>query len=104
MAGGLAGGMAAAVTTPLDVVKTVLQTRGCTCLTEDAVALRRVAGFSDAARFIYERRGGVRGFFRGLGPRVMAHVPATAISWTTYEFLKMAILSETNSEMTIHKL
>ncbi|KAJ3247229.1 Fe(2+) transporter [Chytriomyces hyalinus] len=84
VAGGLAGGMAAALTTPLDVVKTVLQTKGSS---EDA-AVRNVKGLNDAVALI-RRQSGWRGFFRGIGPRVMTHVPATAISWTTYEFLKI---------------
>ncbi|ORY43455.1 putative MRS4-protein of the mitochondrial carrier family, partial [Rhizoclosmatium globosum] len=89
MAGGLAGGMAAAITTPLDVVKTLLQTRG---VSEDA-AVRKVNGFSDAAKLVYQR-GGVKGFFRGFQPRILTHMPAAAISWSTYEFLKMTVLGD----------
>ncbi|KAI8828062.1 mitochondrial solute transporter [Chytriomyces cf. hyalinus JEL632] len=84
VAGGLAGGLAAALTTPLDVVKTVLQTKGSS---EDAV-VRNIKGLKGAVGLIY-RQSGWNGFFRGIGPRVMTHVPATAISWTTYEFLKI---------------
>ncbi|KAJ3210507.1 Fe(2+) transporter [Entophlyctis luteolus] len=88
LAGGIAGGLAAAVTAPLDVVKTLLQTRG---VNDDVRVRTNVNGFKDASKFIYQNYG-LKGFLRGVGPRVLTHVPATAISWTTYEFLKMAIL------------
>ncbi|KAI8621478.1 mitochondrial carrier domain-containing protein [Chytriomyces sp. MP71] len=98
IAGGLAGGLAAAATTPLDVVKTLLQTRG---VSED-VDVRRVKGFKSAVRLIQRQgmaNGGSRwaGFFRGVGPRVMTHVPATAISWSTYEFLKVYFVGTKNA-------
>ncbi|KAI9334127.1 putative MRS4-protein of the mitochondrial carrier family [Obelidium mucronatum] len=85
VAGGVAGGLAALVTTPLDVIKTVLQTRG---VSED-LAVRNVTGFREALGVVLERGGGVKGLFRGWKPRVLTNVPATAISWTTYEFLKV---------------
>ena len=31
---------------------------------------------------------GVRGYFRGIKPRLALHTPAVAISWTTYELFK----------------
>ncbi|KAI9139201.1 mitochondrial carrier domain-containing protein [Paraphysoderma sedebokerense] len=83
IAGGLAGAIAAAVTNPLDVAKTVLQTKGDS---SDA-AVRSVRGFADAMKIIYERNG-LKGFWKGVRPRVMSHAPATAISWTTYEYFK----------------
>ncbi|KAI9334126.1 mitochondrial carrier domain-containing protein [Obelidium mucronatum] len=97
MAGGLAGGMAAAVTTPLDVVKTLLQTRG---VSEDA-AVRKVDGFMDAAKLVYQRNG-VKGFFRGFQPRILTHVPAVAISWSTYEFLKMTFIGDHSTGHHLH--
>lgn len=76
VAGGLAGGVAAAVTTPLDVIKTLLQTRGNAIEPE----LRNVRGLVEAARII-KRRGGYGGFFRGLRPRIITTMPSTAICW-----------------------
>ncbi|KAG6332650.1 hypothetical protein ID866_6435 [Astraeus odoratus] len=86
IAGGLAGGVAAGVTTPLDVAKTLLQTRG----TSQDSELRRVAGMLDAFRIIC-RRDGMRGFFRGVSPRVLTHMPSNALCWLSYEFFKVAI-------------
>jgi uncharacterized membrane protein len=76
-AGGLAGAFAAGVTTPLDVVKTLLQTRGTAVDAE----IRQANGLWHAASIIH-RRDGWRGFFRGLRPRVLTTMPSTAICWS----------------------
>jgi len=86
VAGGIAGGVAAGLTTPLDVAKTLLQTRG----TAHDAELRNVRGILDACRIIY-RRDGLKGFGRGLSPRVMTHMPSNALCWLSYEFFKAAI-------------
>jgi solute carrier family 25 (mitochondrial iron transporter), member 28/37 len=80
-AGGLAGAVAAAVTTPLDVAKTLLQTRG----TSEDKEIRRANGISDAIRLIW-RKDGLKGFARGLTPRVLTFVPSNALCWMSYEF------------------
>ncbi|WEW60619.1 Fe(2+) transporter [Emydomyces testavorans] len=82
-AGALAGAVAAAVTTPLDVIKTVLQTRG---LAEDA-EVRTARGLFNAAAII-KKQFGWSGFFRGMRPRIIATMPSTAICWTSYEMAK----------------
>jgi solute carrier family 25 iron transporter 28/37 len=74
------------------VIKTILQTRG---VSEDE-KVKRTRGFVDAFKIIRERNG-YRGFFRGVLPRLMTHVPSTAICWTTYEFIKMCLLQERNA-------
>jgi|EP01047_Picozoa_sp_COSAG01_P058165 solute carrier family 25 iron transporter 28/37 len=79
VAGGVAGGCAASFTTPLDVVKTRLQTQGATN--------QRYSGALDAVETIY-RQEGLSAFGRGMGPRVLFHVPSMAICWTTYESFK----------------
>jgi len=76
VAGGLAGGIAAAVTTPLDVIKTLLQTRGTVTDPE----IRNARGLREAAAII-KRRNGWNGFFRGLRPRIITTMPSTAICW-----------------------
>ncbi|KAJ2355675.1 Fe(2+) transporter [Coemansia sp. RSA 2618] len=85
-AGGLAGAVAALLTTPIDCCKTLLQTRGASADAE----VRAASSMSTAMRIIYQRQG-LRGFLRGARPRVIANMPATAISWTTYEYFKWAI-------------
>ncbi|KAI0226094.1 Fe(2+) transporter [Massospora cicadina] len=63
LAGGLAGAVAAAFTNPLDVTKTLLQTRGSSTDPE----ILKTSGFIKAARLIYTREG-LKGFTRGLTP------------------------------------
>jgi solute carrier family 25 (mitochondrial iron transporter), member 28/37 len=84
VAGGVAGGTAAALTTPIDVIKTVIQTRG----TGD----QRVKWMTDAVRLIMKERG-LRGFARGIVPRILTFVPSTAVCWTTYEYFKYAFVN-----------
>ena len=76
VAGGLAGAVGAAITTPLDVIKTLLQTRG----TSREATIRECKGLREAAKIIYQREG-AKGFLRGLQPRVVTTVPSTAICW-----------------------
>ncbi|KAJ1525289.1 hypothetical protein ONE63_010112 [Megalurothrips usitatus] len=77
ISGGIAGGIAAAITTPLDVCKTLLNTQQAA----------RTDGFFEAVKTVH-RLGGVRGFFRGLAARVLFVCPSTAICWSTYELFK----------------
>ena len=77
VSGALAGGIAAAVTTPLDVCKTLLNTQQEGATTGLVEAVKKVYLF-----------GGPMGYFRGLQARVVYQMPATAICWSTYEFFK----------------
>ncbi|KDQ19007.1 hypothetical protein BOTBODRAFT_170978 [Botryobasidium botryosum FD-172 SS1] len=94
IAGGLAGGFAAALTTPLDVAKTLLQTRG----NSQEAEIRNAKGMLDAFRIIW-RRDGLRGFSRGLTPRVLTFMPSNALCWLSYEFFKVAIGAHTSSPL-----
>ncbi|KAG6844633.1 hypothetical protein H0H87_005290 [Tephrocybe sp. NHM501043] len=89
VSGAAAGAVAAAVTTPLDVAKTILQTRG-TSVDSD---IRNCRGMADAFRVIW-RRDGLKGFGRGLTPRVLTIMPSTALCWLSYEFFKAAIRTD----------
>ncbi|KAF7723936.1 Fe(2+) transporter [Apophysomyces ossiformis] len=93
IAGALAGAVASSVTTPLDVVKTVLQTRGHS----HDMRVRNVRGLMDAMSIIKERYG-IRGFFRGFRPRVLTHMPSAAISWSVYEYFKWFMDANNNSK------
>ncbi|KAJ3486791.1 hypothetical protein NLI96_g3973 [Meripilus lineatus] len=86
VSGGLAGAVAGGVTTPLDVAKTILQTRG----TSSDPEIRGVKGMVDACRVIWVRDG-MKGFWRGLAPRVLTFMPSNALCWLSYEFFKAAI-------------
>lgn len=140
LAGAIAGFTAAAATTPLDVIKTKLQTQSLTPCSRSSGAsaagnlshivtsvvnsnpyfgLGAVRGVGTAAASSSASAGcpklhlpltaapgllryenaihafrriwveeGPAGFFRGVGPRMMAHGPAVGISWTAYEMSK----------------
>ncbi|MCJ1471640.1 Fe(2+) transporter [Lambiella insularis] len=83
VAGGLAGGFAAGLTTPLDVIKTLLQTRG----TASDAKIRTAKGLIVAASII-KHEYGYGGFFRGWRPRIITAMPSTAICWSSYEMAK----------------
>ncbi|CAK7891547.1 mitochondrial RNA-splicing protein Mrs4p [[Candida] anglica] len=87
VSGGIAGGIAAALTNPFDCIKTALQTRGISTNPE----MRAVTGFSSAAKALL-KEGGSKAFIRGLKPRIIFNVPSTAISWTAYEMAKELLL------------
>ena len=80
IAGGLAGACAGLVSTPLDVVKTRIQTQ----MGGDRVRAKR------ALVVVKElwRAEGMRGFTRGASARVLYFMPSAAICWTTYETMK----------------
>eukprot|EP00252_Welwitschia_mirabilis_P026247 TRINITY_DN8522_c0_g1_i1.p1 TRINITY_DN8522_c0_g1~~TRINITY_DN8522_c0_g1_i1.p1 ORF type:complete len:331 (+),score=65.21 TRINITY_DN8522_c0_g1_i1:465-1457(+) len=81
-AGGAAGALASAVTTPLDVIKTRLQCQG-------VCGADRYNGSSilNAAQMIVSKEG-AKALLGGLKARVLFHTPAAAICWSTYEACK----------------
>ncbi|KAG7033755.1 MRS3, partial [Cucurbita argyrosperma subsp. argyrosperma] len=81
-AGAAAGSLAAALTTPLDVVKTRLQCQGvCGCDRFSSSSIGYVLG-----RVV--KQDGYNGLMKGWIPRVLFHAPAAAICWSTYEASK----------------
>ncbi|KAI9484085.1 MAG: mitochondrial carrier domain-containing protein [Benjaminiella poitrasii] len=89
IAGAIAGAVASSVTTPLDVIKTLLQTKG----SSTDVQIKNANGLKEAASIIYNRYG-LKGFFRGFKPRVLTNMPSTAISWSVYEYFKWFLASD----------
>ena len=89
VSGAVAGAVAAAITNPLDVCKTLLNTQE-PLLASASSSLRttgQVRGLFQAASTIYSCCGS-RGFFQGLQARVMYTMPSTAIAWSVYELFK----------------
>ena len=84
LSGAGAGAFASAITTPLDVAKTLLNTQEQSKLLQRN---QRIHGMFGALGKIY-RMVGVRGFFKGMTPRVVYQSPSTAICWSVYEFFK----------------
>ena len=83
LAGAVAGGIAAAATTPLDVVKTRL-------MTQAAAARDGYAGWSDALARI-AREEGVGALFRGVHVRVAWISVGGAIFFGAYEEARRAL-------------
>lgn len=95
VSGAIAGAVAAAVTTPLDVCKTLLNTQE-----QCVVDLRRtpIRGLVDSVKIVHQMNG-LSGYFKGLQARVVFQMPATAIAWSVYEFFKYFI-TKTHAERT----
>ena len=102
ISGAGAGAVASALTTPLDVCKTLLNTQECclastggpTCAlprssvgtsTTKSLATGEATGLISAVRVIYVQ-GGLPAFFKGLTPRILYQMPSTAVAWSCYEF------------------
>jgi len=77
MAGAMAGAIAGTFSTPLDVVKTFIQTHPSNKDLNTAQVMRRIV-----------RRKGARLLFAGAGARAMTCAPAAGICWTAYETMK----------------
>lgn len=90
ISGGVAGSVAALVTNPFDVCKTLLNTQEVCCNSGKAVD----RGFLTAARTVVTCRGW-SGFFRGAQARMIFQMPSAAISWSVYEFFKFFIGQQT---------
>ena len=111
IASSVAGFVASAVTTPLDRIKTALQTQqlapicgrrrqNCPMKSKNSNAAMGIpssatpkhVNWQHAAKTIWIEEGFL-GFWRGILPRILSHTPAVAISWTTYETAKHYLLS-----------
>ncbi|XP_028279222.1 mitoferrin-2 isoform X2 [Parambassis ranga] len=106
--GALAGAIAAAATTPLDVCKTLLNTQESLTIGSQSSgqgssqgAHRQISGLAHAFRTVY-RLGGLQGFFKGVQARVIYQMPSTAISWSVYEFFKYGLTKHQHKRRTQH--
>lgn len=102
--GAAAGAVSAAVTTPLDVCKTLLNTQ------EDGVLRGGVgasgsghlSGMANAFRTVY-RLGGAAAFFKGVQARVIYQMPSTAIAWSVYEFFKYFLTRQEHQQLQLQQ-
>lgn len=79
--GGFAGAAAAAATTPLDVIKTVMM---CTASSRPT--------FISAAKAIVSEGKGLAPFFRGIGPRALSNGLNSAIFFCFFEAIRQSLL------------
>ncbi|XP_062995463.1 mitoferrin-1 isoform X1 [Elgaria multicarinata webbii] len=89
ISGAVAGAVAAAATTPLDVCKTLLNTQENMVLSSVNIS-GHLSGMANAFRTVYQL-GGVAGYFKGVQARVLYQMPSTAIAWSVYEFFKYVL-------------
>lgn len=82
LAGGAAGGTTAVFVSPLEVLKTRLQTQA----RGSAKYLGGIHIYGGLKQIVAEE--GPRGLYRGLGPQFVALLPNWAVYFTTYENLK----------------
>lgn len=81
--GGVAGAAAAAATTPLDVVKTVMM---CTASSRPTLI--------GAARSVMREGKGLAPFFRGVGPRALSNGLNSAIFFCFFEAIRQVLLKQ----------
>ena len=81
LSGGLAGGISVYVTNPVDVVKTNMQ----------GMEAHKFDGAMDCMRKIM-RNEGVKGFYKGVNPRLIRVVMENALSFTIYEHVKEVVM------------
>ncbi|CEF67349.1 Mitoferrin [Strongyloides ratti] len=95
VSGAISGGLAAAITNPLDCIKTVLNTQQhpeCQFRNGNVLLLKTggYRGITDVISSIFYTRG-LGGFFNGFQARVLYQMPATALSWSVYELFKYSL-------------
>jgi len=88
--GAIAGSFSAAITTPLDVLKTRLMT--------DRGAVVTFGGAAKAAKEI-ARTEGLKGLFSGLGPRVVYVGPSVGVFFVVYESVKRALVDSSTVDL-----
>ena len=91
ISGAIAGGVAAAATNPLDVCRTLLNTQENVVIPKSEGKVIR--GLAQASVVVYKTHG-LRGFIRGIRPRVVFHMPSVAFCWIIYEFFKRYFLTK----------
>lgn len=96
VSGAAAGAVSAAVTTPLDVCKTLLNTQENVALSSVNIS-GHLSGMANAFRTVY-RLGGMSAFFKGAQARVIYQMPSTAIAWSVYEFFKYFLTKHQTEE------
>lgn len=86
--GGAAGTVAACITSPLEVIKTQLQSTGASSI--EGIASARTSPANVIRKIV--QADGLAGFFRGLPPTLMGIIPSRSAYFYAYEQTKRLIL------------
>ena len=62
-----------------------------------AIKPSRYTDFKSTVRYIYKTEGLIA-FSKGILPRMSINVPATALSWGTYELIKSFLIGDTTKQ------
>ncbi|XP_055518131.1 mitoferrin-1-like isoform X1 [Leucoraja erinacea] len=99
VSGAMAGAVAAAATTPLDVCKTLLNTQESLAVNTVKSNNGHLSGLANAFRTVYQL-GGLPAYFKGVHARIIYQMPSTAISWSVYEFFKSFITKRQKQDLS----
>ncbi len=102
------GSVASIITTPLDNIKTKLQTQTVIPKCKDnkqnksvhecgIISNVKYKDILSTARLIYKEQGIINGFSRGMIPRVICNALSCAVSWGTYEIFKHFLIEKFDS-------
>ncbi|GJD10914.1 Solute carrier family 25 member 36-A [Galdieria sulphuraria] len=97
LAGGLAGTLSAAVTCPLEVIKTKLQSSSSSHLSRNGSKALQIA-------MQIASKEGLRGFFRGLVPTLVGVIPARSTYFWAYTTSKTMMLQKIGESPLVHML
>jgi solute carrier family 25 protein 33/36 len=97
LAGGFAGTLSAAITCPLEVIKTKLQSTGSSQLAGNGSKAVQVA-------VQIASREGLPGFFRGLVPTLVGIIPARSTYFWAYTTSKTMMLQKMGESPLVHML
>lgn len=88
LCGAVSGAAAAALTAPIDVCRTLVNTQEASTL--GFLEKDRIKGLTHAFFVVY-RIHGLKGFKRGLAARVLYFMPSAGFSILAYDFLKYSL-------------
>jgi len=101
LAGSISGAIAAALTTPLDVVKTHMQVElGETMATTGRTVSLGTGSMTQVMQKVVKQHG-YKGLFAGFVPRCVKVAPACAIMITSYEMCKEYFVNYNNNRITL---
>jgi solute carrier family 25 protein 33/36 len=101
--GGTAGAVGALITSPLEVIKTRLQSQHQLVHSQNSSSFH-LAQFTKNAMQEVVQREGIKGLWKGIGPTVIGSIPSRAIYFSLYNLNKKNLTSYVPSSHWLHFL